>query len=43
LIDKVDERLGLLRAQLTDLETTIEELSEIRNLADERLRAGDGG
>ena len=38
LIEKVDERLALLRAQLTDLETTIEELTEIRQLADERLR-----
>lgn len=38
LVEKVDERLALLRAQLTDLETTIEELTEIRQLADERLR-----
>lgn len=37
LIEKVDERLGLLRSQLTDLETTIAELSEIRALADERM------
>ncbi|SDG75248.1 MerR family transcriptional regulator [Pelagibacterium luteolum] len=37
LIEKVDERLGLLRSQLTDLETTIAELSEIRALADERI------
>lgn len=37
LIEKVDERLDLLRAQLADLETTIEELTEIRQLADERL------
>src|SRR5690606_30012564 len=43
LIDKVDERLRLMPAQLTDLETTIEELSEIRNLADEGLRAGGEG
>jgi DNA-binding transcriptional MerR regulator len=40
LIEKVDERLELLRAQLTDLETTITELTEIRQLADERLRNG---
>ncbi|MAN78473.1 MerR family DNA-binding protein [Pelagibacterium flavum] len=38
LIEKVDERLGLLRAQLADLETTISELTEIRQLADDRLR-----
>lgn len=38
LVEKVDERLALLRAQLTDLETTIKELTEIRQLADERLR-----
>lgn len=38
LIEKVDERLKLLAAQLTDLETTIGELTEIRQLADERLR-----
>lgn len=40
LIEKVDERLALLRAQLTDLETTIRELTEIRQLADERLQQG---
>lgn len=39
LIEKVDERLELLRSQLADLETTISELTEIRQLADERLRA----
>jgi DNA-binding transcriptional MerR regulator len=38
LVEKVDERLDLLRAQLTDLETTISELTEIRQLADDRLR-----
>lgn len=37
LIEKVDERLSLLRQQLQDLETTISELTEIRDLADERL------
>ena len=45
LIDKVDERLELLRGQLKDLETTITELTQIRDLADERLRkapVGDG-
>lgn len=40
LIDKVDERLALLRAQLDDLQTTIAELTEIRQLADERLKSG---
>ncbi|WP_417584919.1 MerR family transcriptional regulator [Pelagibacterium sp.] len=37
LIGKVDERLELLHAQLADLETTITELTEIRQLADDRL------
>ena len=37
LVDKVDERLDLLQAQLHDLETTIAELKEIRKLAAERL------
>ena len=37
LVGKVDERLQLLQAQLADLETTIGELREIRNLAGERL------
>ncbi|QJR20497.1 MerR family DNA-binding protein [Pelagibacterium halotolerans] len=40
LIEKVDERLELLRAQMADLETTIAELTEIRQLADDRLRSG---
>jgi DNA-binding transcriptional MerR regulator len=41
LVDKVDGRLSLLEAQLADLETTIGELREIRQLARERLaRAG---
>lgn len=40
LIDKVDARLELLRQQLTDLEMTIGELSEIRQLAAERLNTG---
>lgn len=45
LIDKVDERLELLHSQLKDLETTITELTQIRDLADERLQnapTGDG-
>ena len=37
LVDKVDERLGLLEGQLADLQTTIAELREIRQLAGERL------
>ena len=37
LIQKVDERLALLEAQLGDLQTTIAELKEIRKLADDRL------
>lgn len=41
LVDKVDERLALLEGQLADLQTTIAELREIRQLAGERL-AQDG-
>jgi DNA-binding transcriptional MerR regulator len=37
LVEKVDERLALLENQLADLETTIAELREIRQLARERL------
>lgn len=37
LVDKVDERLALLERQKTDLETTINELREIRKLASERM------
>ena len=37
LIDKVDERLGLLESQKKDLETTITELREIRKLADDTM------
>ena len=37
LTAKVDERLASLEAQLQDLQTTIEELREIRKLAGERL------
>ncbi len=39
LINKVDERLTLLEAQLGDLQTTIGELRAIRKLASERLPA----
>ncbi|GLQ11973.1 MerR family transcriptional regulator [Devosia yakushimensis] len=38
LVGKVDERLASLETQLTDLQTTIAELKEIRKLADERIR-----
>ena len=37
LIDKVDERLTSLEGQLLDLQTTISELREIRQLAEDRL------
>lgn len=37
LIEMVDQRMAQLEAQLTDLQTTITELREIRKLADERL------
>jgi DNA-binding transcriptional MerR regulator len=37
LIEKVDERLAGLEQQLTDLQTTISELREIRKLAEERM------
>ena len=37
LVGKVDGRLALLEQQLTDLQTTIAELGEIRKLAGERL------
>ncbi|SFV26644.1 DNA-binding transcriptional regulator, MerR family [Devosia crocina] len=37
LAEKVDERLQLLEQQLADLQTTIAELREIRNLARERV------
>jgi DNA-binding transcriptional MerR regulator len=40
LVHKVDERLKLLEGQLGDLQTTIAELREIRNLADDRLAQG---
>ncbi|MBB4052666.1 DNA-binding transcriptional MerR regulator [Devosia subaequoris] len=38
LADKVDERLALLERQRDDLETTIRELREIKQLAQERLQ-----
>jgi DNA-binding transcriptional MerR regulator len=37
LVEMVDQRLALLEGQLTDLQTTISELREIRKLASERL------
>ncbi len=37
LTDMVDKRLGLLERQLSDLQTTIGELREIRKLATERI------
>ena len=37
LAEKVDERLELLEQQLTDLQTTIAELQEIRKLARDRV------
>jgi len=37
LVGKVEERLASLEGQLTDLQTTIAELREIKKLADERL------
>lgn len=40
LIAKVDERLSLLERQKADLETTIDELREIRKLATDRLGQG---
>lgn len=37
LAEKVDERLELLEQQLSDLQTTIAELKEIRKLANQRV------
>ncbi|MHB1101557.1 MAG: MerR family transcriptional regulator [Devosia sp.] len=37
LIDMVDQRMGLLERQMTDLQTTVSELREIRKLAAERI------
>lgn len=41
LVEMVDQRIELLESQLTDLQTTLAELREIRKLAAERL-AGNG-
>jgi len=38
LAEKVDERIALLERQRDDLETTISELREIKNLADQRVQ-----
>jgi hypothetical protein len=38
LAEKVDERLALLERQRNDLETTIRELREIKQLAQDRLQ-----
>lgn len=38
LVEKVDERIALLERQRDDLETTIKELREIKQLAQERLK-----
>jgi DNA-binding transcriptional MerR regulator len=40
LIDMVDQRLNLLERQMTDLQTTVAELREIRKLAAERIAQG---
>ena len=40
LVEMVDKRLELLEGQRRDLETTINELSEIRKLASERMVQG---
>jgi DNA-binding transcriptional MerR regulator len=37
LIEMVDQRLALLERQMTDLQTTVSELREIRKLATERV------
>ena len=37
LVDKVDDRLAWLESQLADLQTTMSELREIRQLATDRL------
>jgi DNA-binding transcriptional MerR regulator len=37
LVEMVDQRMGLLEQQLSDLQTTLHELEEIRKLATERL------
>jgi DNA-binding transcriptional MerR regulator len=40
LIEMVDRRLKLLQQQMSDLNTTLSELAEIRKLATERLAQG---
>jgi len=40
LVDMVDKRLKLLEDQMTDLQTTLGELREIRKLAAERVAQG---
>lgn len=40
LIEMVDQRLALLERQMTDLQTTVAELREIRKLAAERIAQG---
>lgn len=40
LIEMVDQRLSLLERQMTDLQTTVAELREIRKLAAERIAQG---
>ena len=41
LVEMVDKRLVLLENQMTDLQTTLGELREIRKLAAERVAQGD--
>lgn len=40
LVDMVDQRLSKLQQQMSDLNTTLSELTEIRKLAAERLAQG---
>ncbi len=40
LLDLVDQRIALLQQQMTDLNTALSELGEIRKLAAERLAQG---
>jgi DNA-binding transcriptional MerR regulator len=40
LVEMVDKRLALLESQMTDLQTTLGELREIRKLAAERVAHG---
>lgn len=41
LVEMVDQRLALLEQQMSDLQTTVSELREIRKLASERLTQGN--